>query len=190
MYKRWRDVRAPGPWESLIPIWGPARTALNHYQQGKYFWTFVNASCMLSDLFLLSSLIKGVTRGAFKGGSHAWHVTRHWYGKTRGLERGTHVHHWLIQRGGFWGKHLPDWIKNQPWNLMPMPQARHIRVHGWGGLRRFWYGTPHWAKATLGLLGRSCRRPTYQPFSLQTGRRKSICDDTCCGKERRNPDGP
>jgi hypothetical protein len=107
----------------------------------------------VSDVFLVGAAAKGVAKGAFKLGSHTWNATRKWYGQARGLEAGTPVHHWLIERGSAIGRQVPDAIKNQPWNLMPMrSQAFHNQVHGWGpdgfnAAGRLWYGTPGWAKA-------------------------------------------
>jgi hypothetical protein len=147
------SVGAPGFAESLIPIWGSGRTAINDLQEGNYGWAAFNAAVAVSDVFLVGVAAKGVAKGAFKLGSHTWNATRKWYGQTRGLESGTPVHHWLVERGGAVGRHVPDAIKNQPWNLMPMrSQAFHNQVHGWGpdalnSAGRLWYGTPGWAKA-------------------------------------------
>ena len=118
----------------------------------RYCRAAVRTLLVVSDLVLIGSAIKCIAKGAFKvGGSHGWKATRYWYRKTRDLKAGTHLHHWLIRRSG-WGKCIPDAIKNQPWNLMRMSPAKHIRVHGWGqhGFRVFgklWHGTPRWAKA-------------------------------------------
>jgi hypothetical protein len=96
---------------------------------------------------------KGIGKGAFKLGSHTWNATRKWYGQTRGLNAGTPVHHWLVEQGSALGKLVPDAIKNQPRNLMPMAsQAFHNQVYGWGpdalnALGQLWHGTPGWAKA-------------------------------------------
>lgn len=145
-------MKAPGPWESWIPIWGDGRAALNHFQERRYIRAAMRTILVVSDLVLIGTVAKSVAKGAFKiGGSHGWKATRYWYSKTRGLEAGTHLHHWLIRRGG-WGRYIPDVVKNQPWNLMRMSPAKHIRVHGWGerGFRIFgklWHGTPRWAKA-------------------------------------------
>jgi hypothetical protein len=73
------------------------------------------------------------------------------------LESGQHGHHWLIPQNG-WGKNVPDWIKNHPLNIKPMPDAvTHWRIHnGVGDLPRFnpaqryWFGTPDWVKAATG----------------------------------------
>jgi hypothetical protein len=48
--------------------------------------------------------------------------------------------------------HVPDAIKNQPWNLMGLPnRAVHNSVHGWSPHQfnwweRGWYGSPGWFK--------------------------------------------
>jgi hypothetical protein len=52
---------------------------------------------------------------------------------------------------------VPDWIKNQPWNIKVLPdKVVHTRIHSnmpSKGLKRFnpaerwWYGTPAWSKA-------------------------------------------
>jgi len=48
----------------------------------------------------------------------------------------------------------PNWLKNQPWNLMPMEsKAFHLALHGAGEmglLDRLFFGSPAWAKL-LGL---------------------------------------
>jgi len=52
------------------------------------------------------------------------------------------------------GKFMPDAIKNQPWNLMPMKSAAfHTALHGKGPqafslLKRLYFGTPQWAKTS------------------------------------------
>ncbi|MCO6399594.1 MAG: hypothetical protein J5I99_00005 [Verrucomicrobia bacterium] len=73
-------------------------------------------------------------------------------GKTGRAEAGQEVHHWAIPQGR-WGKNVPDAIKNQPWNLMPMESLElHDALHGAGELGefgRFMYGSPDWFKALL-----------------------------------------
>jgi hypothetical protein len=64
------------------------------------------------------------------------------------------MHHWFVPQSG-WGKYVPDLIKNQPWNIMPMPSAEfHRAIHGLGihpfsAAEQIWYGTPGWFKALL-----------------------------------------
>ena len=59
-------------------------------------------------------------KGCWKTGSHTWRATRRWYGKQYSIPPGTHVHHQFIRQNSAIGKHIPDWIKNQPWNLNPI----------------------------------------------------------------------
>ena len=67
------------------------------------------------------------------------------------------MHHWLFKQNTGLGKYVPDVIKNQPWNLMPMksPRIHYLADHG-NILQKFWYGTPRGAKAFLGsTVGRT-----------------------------------
>jgi len=103
----------------------------------------------------VKSVVTAVGKGAWKGGSMTWGAVRKWYGATRELPKGTPVHHWLIEQNSEIGKNVPNWLKNQPWNLMPMEsQAFHNAVHGWGkdafnSAERVWHGTPDWAKVMV-----------------------------------------
>jgi len=71
------------------------------------------------------------------------------------LTAGQHMHHWLFHQNEGIGRYVPDWLKNQPFNLMPMPSAAfHTALHGKGPnamnfFARQWFGTPWWVK----LLG-------------------------------------
>jgi RHS repeat-associated protein len=151
------DVGEPGFGESFIPIWGSGRQAINDFQTGHYIWGSVNSAVALSDVALVGYGVKALCKGAWKLGSHTWGATRKWYGKTRELAPNTPVHHWAIPQGG-WGGQVPDIIKNQPWNLNPMPDwATHANIHGYGpdpynAVGRWWYGTPDWAKIGEGSL--------------------------------------
>lgn len=155
------QVGAPGFWESFIPVWGSGRAAINDFQCGRWGWGLFNTAMAVSDAFLVGSAVKAIGKGAWKLGSHTWKATRAWYGQSRGLAKGQHVHHWAIERNGPIGRHVPDWFKNQPWNLNPMPSPQaHTRVHGWGPdaygpFGRWWHGTPDWAKnAEANAVGR------------------------------------
>lgn len=74
--------------------------------------------------------------------------------------KGEHLHHWLIPNNG-WGKHVPDYIKNTPWNLNSIPKDVHGMIHGTikGGkkysiIESIYYQTPAWAKTTtIGVGG-------------------------------------
>ena len=112
----------------------------------------------ISDVFLVKSLFvaggKFAAKTAFKTGSHTWGATRSWMGRTGQAAKGQHVHHWFLHRNQGIGKHAPDWLKNQPWNLMPMKnKLMHQSVHGVGpnaynAVQRLYYGTPQWFKAS------------------------------------------
>jgi hypothetical protein len=151
----------------LIPVWGSGREAIADFQEGNYGGAALNGALAASDLFLAESAIKGlakggiyIARGAAKEAAnpYAWkQYVRPWMGKQGFLAKGQHGHHWLIPQNG-WGKGVPDWFKNQPFNIKGMPDAvTHWRLeHRVGDLPRFnpaersWYGTPTWAKVAAG----------------------------------------
>jgi RHS repeat-associated protein len=156
------SVGAPGLAESMIPIWGSGRAAINDFQEGRYVWGAINTAMAVSDVFLVKAAVTGIVKGATKGalkmaGSHSWDATRKWLTKTGWREfKGQEMHHWLLQQNSGIGKYAPNAIKNQPWNLMPMPSHEfHQALHGFGEMNfaeRALYGTPDWAKA-LGISG-------------------------------------
>jgi hypothetical protein len=163
------SVGHPGFAESLIPVWGSGRGAIADAQEGDYLGAAVNGALAASDLLLAKSIAEGVGKGAFYVTRNAarnpydWdRYVRPWLGDERGmLAPRQHGHHWAIPQGG-WGKTVPDWIKNQPWNIKPMPDAvTHWRIdHRVGSLPRFnpleryWHGTPTWSKvAAADALG-------------------------------------
>lgn len=156
---RWdREV---GLGESLIPVWGSARMAVKDYREGRYGWAAVNTLMAASDVFLVKSLIVGVGKVSagilWKTGSNKWRATRSWMGRTGQAEKGQEVHHWLLHRNQGIGRNVADNIKNQPWNLIPMPKNPHIHdaIHGTGPLKGrqipylLWYGTPDYFKGTV-----------------------------------------
>ena len=171
------SVGHPGFAESLIPVWGSGREAVADFQEGDYAGGALNTALAASDLFLAGALAKGLLKG---GGKAAFYVARKttknganrtaknpydwddyvrpWLGKDGAmLAPRQHGHHWLIPQNG-WGKNVPDRIKNQPWNIKPMPDpVTHGRIHHRYGkqprfnpAQRYWYGTPAWAKVTTG----------------------------------------
>ena len=148
------EVGEPGTLESFIPIWGSGRQAINDFQTGSYAWGTVNTAVAISDVFLVKSLATGVGKGLWKCGSHTWPATRKWLLKIGWVEPWQPAHHWAIPQSG-WGEYIPDFIKNQPLNLMPMEnRALHDAVHGVGpspfnAIEQFLYGTPGWFKALL-----------------------------------------
>jgi hypothetical protein len=161
------SVGHPGFAESLIPVWGSGREAIADFQDGNYGGAALNGALAASDLFLAESIAKGIAKGGFyvarglakeAANPYSWkEVVRPWMGDERYLAKGQHGHHWLIPQNR-WGKSVPDWLKNQPWNIKGMPDAvTHWRLdHRVGNLARFnpaerlWYGTPTWAKVAAG----------------------------------------
>jgi hypothetical protein len=125
----------------------------------------MNGVLALSDLFLAGALAKGVAKGAIKTAApHVWRPppsmgegARAWLGRKGYLKPGQHGHHWAIPQNG-WGRNVPDAIKNQPWNIKPMPSAEvHGRITGsykgksqFNAPQRYWYGTPAWSKVGTG----------------------------------------
>ena len=167
-------IDEPGFGESFIPIWGPGRQALHDIEHGNVLSAGWNSAMAASDVFLVSTVCRGLTKGAVKLGSHTWDATRKWITRKGWREfKGQHMHHWLIPRGG-WGKKVPELIKNQPWNLMGMPRNLefHRALHGTSRLiqfnmaRRIWLGSPQWSKAAVFS---SFGRAYMQEWSAENG---------------------
>jgi RHS repeat-associated protein len=172
-------VAAPGFWESLIPVWGSGRQAVHDFECGNWFGGLLNTGLAISDVFLLKSLATAAGKVGIEGlaklsGSNTWSATSKWLTKTGWREfPGQQFHHWLIPQSG-WGELVPDIIKNQPWNLMGMPEGLagdvfHDAIEGKGSeamglLGRLWNGSPTWAKVfgadaagkAGNLAGRNC----------------------------------
>ena len=169
------SVGHPGFAESLIPVWGSGRESVADFQEGDYAGAALNGALAASDLFLAGSIAKGVAKGgvyvvgraATKAststkGPYAWkEKVRPWMGKQGYLNKGQHGHHWAIPQNG-WGKNVPEWIKNQPWNIKPMPEGpagaeMHGRLTGsykgkpkFNAVERYVHGTPTWSKVGTG----------------------------------------
>jgi len=153
----------PGFAESLLPVWGPAREAVADAVDGNPWGAAANVALAGLDVLPGAELLDD----GIKLGSHSWPATRQWLTKTNFADKGQVVHHFLFERNRGIGKHLPDWFKNQPFNLKAMPSAEiHDRLNygAWGKpqlnpLERYWHGTPFWFKASNaggashGLLG-------------------------------------
>ena len=155
------SVGQPGFGESLIPVWGSGRAAIDDFQNGHYGGAAFNTALAISDVFLVKALATGIAKGGVKMLSKSytyWSSARKFYGKEGFAEAGQQLHHWAWARNGaIKGEGVAWWAKNQMWNLMPMEsQAIHTAVHGMGpnafnGLERLYYGTPQWFKS--GLFG-------------------------------------
>ena len=122
-----------------------------------------------SDLFLAGSIAKGVAKGgvyvarnAAKKAPYGWKKeVRPWMVKQGYLKKNQHGHHWAIPQNG-WGKSVPEWVKNQPWNVRAMPDGpagaeMHGRLTGsykgkpqFDAVERYVHGTPTWSKVGTG----------------------------------------
>ncbi len=171
----------PGTAESLIPVWGSAREAIADYNEGDMVGAVANGALALTDLTGEGYVLKSIGKGGLKvAGSHAWKDTRKWLGPEGQalLAKGQHGHHWLIPQNG-WGKKVPEAIKNQPWNVMPMPNSQtHARLHGklgdmpkFNALERYVQGTPAWWKVQNGVWA------THAANGAQEGANPAARDD-------------
>jgi hypothetical protein len=158
-------VGHPGFAESLIPVWGSGREAVADFREGDYAGAALNGALAASDLFLAGSVAKGIAKGGFyvarnaaKKAPYAWKTeVRPWMGEQGYLLPRQHGHHWAIPQNG-WGKRVPDAIKNQPWNIKPMPSPEvHGRLTGsykgkprFNAVEGYVQGTPTWSKVATG----------------------------------------
>ena len=153
-------IEKPGSGESMIPMYGAGINASYNFQEGNYGWGAFYTAMAISDVFLIKSMAQAFGKGCWKVGSHSWSATRRWYGKHWNLPKYTEVHHWLIRQGSWFGSKVPEVVKNQPWNLVPIyktseysSRVLHMAVHGskatvkLGYAKWFWYGTPQYVKA-------------------------------------------
>jgi len=62
-------VGEPGVAESLIPIWGSGRAAVNHFQQGNYGRGAMYTALAITDVFLIKSLVVGGGKLLVRGGA-------------------------------------------------------------------------------------------------------------------------
>ena len=173
------DVGHPGEWEALAPLWGSGREALADLHDGDYLGAAGNGAMAVSDLALVKGALTSIGKGAVKvAGSHVWH-TPHWE-KVQGartwmrekgyLKPGQIGHHGIIPQNG-WGKVVPEYIKNQPWNIKALDPVTHRRIHGrptidgvtlprFNRVERIWHGTPSWTKpAAVAVAGDAVRTP-------------------------------
>ena len=166
------NVGHPGELESLIPVWGSGREALADWHDGDRIGAAGNAVLAVSDLIPAKAIVGSVMKGAIKKtGSYAWRTkpwektqsVRQWLGEKGYLKPGEHGHHWAIPQNG-WGKNVPEWFKNQPWNIKGLDAVTHGRTHGrykvdgvklpkFNPAQQVWYGTPAWAKAVGTSVG-------------------------------------
>lgn len=174
----------PGLAESLIPVWGSAREAIADVHDGDVYGAIGNGVLAATDLtggWAAKSMVKATLKAASKHGSkvglsgravdpNLWRHARKRMGQNGYLEKGQDGHHWLIPQNG-WGEGIPTAIKNQPWNIKPMPNSEEgkalhgritnaytlkgVRKERFNALDRYIVGTPTWWKAVnVGAVGR------------------------------------
>ncbi len=170
----------PGLAESLIPVWGSGREAIADFREGDYVGAGINGALAASDLFLAGAAAKGLAKGAIniekgltKTAPYKWKAVRKRLGDEGFLAKYQEGHHWLIPQGGPLGNLVPDVVKNQRWNIKPMPNSKagremHARIHRpvtrratattpkvelqrFNPLQRYIHGTPTYWKATNGV---------------------------------------
>jgi RHS repeat-associated protein len=61
------SVGQPGFGESLIPVWGSGRAAIDDFQNGRWGWGIFNTVMAVSDAFLIKSAITAIGKLAVKG---------------------------------------------------------------------------------------------------------------------------
>lgn len=156
----------------LAKALGSARRARGKWEEGHQVEGAVDAALGLPDLYFDGAVVKGLLKGGGVKlfGPHVWRTppwknpgARRWLGEKGFLNRNEPGHHWLIPLNE-WGKQVPDFIKNQPWNIKGgLDAISHARIHGpyrvegvrlpqFGQVRRFWEGTPAYAKAWVAGL--------------------------------------
>ncbi|KIA92757.1 hypothetical protein OC25_15285 [Pedobacter kyungheensis] len=59
-----KGVGQPGLVESMIPIWGNGRAAIDHYQNGEYWQAAAYSALAVSDVFMVKAAIVAVSKGA------------------------------------------------------------------------------------------------------------------------------
>ena len=101
-------------------VFGGADLAWQLYQNGGR-WKCVNwmdVGLSMTGGGLLNGLLKGA--GKIKTGSKLYGANwRRWYRRNiEDYDGNTHnAHHWLLERNQGLGRHMPDAVKNQPWNV-------------------------------------------------------------------------
>lgn len=133
----------------------------------------------ISDIALVKSIATGITKGGIKvfGKNYkTWGQYRRFYGKEGFAKSQQHLHHWMLKRNGAKKGQGFSWkVKNQMWNLQPVPKingmtydAVHKAIEGkgvieWSIWRRFYYGTPSWVKTLpISTVGRGVYMIDYE----------------------------
>lgn len=189
--------------EALIPIWGAGRNTIADLQEGNYGSAAFNAALLASDFFLLGAPLKFIARAALTGARRSglkgalesskyamlgplsakeakhtqWKHVRGKYTRHGVLKKYQHGHHWAFHQNEGLGRHIPEAIKNHPWNIIGMPAdlSIHGRLHGrykgapeFNRVQKYWHGTPRWFKQ---LNAEMIARPSVMLFTRRENTR-------------------
>ncbi len=172
---------------AYTPVVGSLWNATHDFQDGDYGWAAFNTAMAVSDVFLVNSIRKGIMKGGLKAitmGNKPWNHSR-WYDPTTNYSRFYHtsgfagknipIHHSFLYQNMGVGKHTPNFIKNQIFNLRPITKRviKGIEYNGWemhraihgrsrllelNSFQRFRYGTPTWIySAGFSTFGRGTK---------------------------------
>ena len=156
----------PGLGESLLPVWGSGREAVADLYDHDYLGAGLNAGLAAVDAFGATAIASDLIKGAkvLKFGEqiskdpNAWRYVRKRLGNQGFMQPKQIGHHWAIPQKG-WGEVVPNFLKNHPLNIKPMPPERlasfqtHNSIHGgfttkpYGPIEKYVRGTPAWFKA-------------------------------------------
>jgi hypothetical protein len=64
-----KGIGQPGFGESLIPVWGSGRAAIDDFQNGRWGWGLFNTAMAVSDIFLVKSIVTAGGKLVVKGGA-------------------------------------------------------------------------------------------------------------------------
>lgn len=165
-------VGHPSTLETFIPVWGSGREAVADFQDGDYLGAAGNAALAASDLMLAGGAVKGAYKvykhadkmaDAARQASYKWDATRKRMLNNNYVKPNEPGHHAIIPQGG-WGKDLGglvknpkvgDFIRNQEYNITPLTNAQHKKVHkkwakgGYDPLTKTFIGSPPWARGAM-----------------------------------------
>lgn len=152
----------------LVDVFGAPRRAREEWVKGNKTKAIVDGGLSIPDLYLDGAAIRGALKsgGVKLLGPYKWRTApwkgdgaRKWLGEKGFLNPGEHGHHAFIPNNG-WGKIVPDFVKNQPWNIKGLDAVTHGRVHGpftvdgvklpgFNAIERLWHGTTPYFKAAI-----------------------------------------
>ncbi len=171
--KSW--LRSAADW---VPVVGSFLGLRDAYQAGDKWGMAFYSIMLVSDFFLVGTIAKGIAKGGIRAlslGNTPWSARDFWnpmssyrtfYGNSGFAAPRQQLHHWFIHQRGPIGRFVPNGIKHQMWNLIPMPTnnpAIHQLLHGGGALmeRSFieragiylYHGTPTYLKTAPFSIG-------------------------------------